>query len=250
MDKSEYKNQYILEKNYWWFKGQREIFLKLIDIYLKKKKKNYVLDAGCGAGYNSIKLKQYGKVLSIDYSNYAIQLAKKRGVKNIKRMNLNKISIKKKFDLILCSGVLYHKDIKINAVLKSFSKLLKKDGIVVITTPAIKILQNKIFLTGHDKTMHTGNRYYLNEISKKLERNNLSILKKSYFTSFLLFPIIIFRLLSNTKNLFIKNKVESNLFDLPKIINSFFSFLMSIEKQIIAKSSLPIGLHLVIVAKK
>ena len=39
MDKSEYKNQYILEKNYWWFKGQREIFLKLIDIYLKKKKK-------------------------------------------------------------------------------------------------------------------------------------------------------------------------------------------------------------------
>ena len=143
MDKSEYKNQYILEKNYWWFKGQREIFLKLIDKYLKKKKKNYVLDAGCGAGYNSIKLKQYGKVLSIDYSNYAIQLAKKRGVKNIKKMNLNKISIKKKFDLILCSGVLYHKDIKINAVLKSFSRLLKKDGIVVITTPAIKILQNK-----------------------------------------------------------------------------------------------------------
>ena len=43
--------------------------------------------------------------------------------------------------------MLYHKDIKINAVLKSFSKLLKKDGIVVITTPAIKILQNKIFLT-------------------------------------------------------------------------------------------------------
>ena len=84
----------------------------------------------------------------------------------------------------------------------------------------------------------------------KLKKNNLSILKKSYFTSFLLFPIIIFRLLSNTKNLFIKNKVESNLFDLPKIINSFFSFLMSIEKQIIAKSSLPIGLHLVIVAKK
>ena len=39
MDKSEYKNQYILEKNYWWFKGQREIFLKLIDRYLKKKKK-------------------------------------------------------------------------------------------------------------------------------------------------------------------------------------------------------------------
>ena len=39
MDKSEYKNQYILKKIIGGLKDKREIFLKLIDIYLKKKKK-------------------------------------------------------------------------------------------------------------------------------------------------------------------------------------------------------------------
>ncbi|MDA9629754.1 class I SAM-dependent methyltransferase [Candidatus Pelagibacter sp.] len=250
MEKIEYRNHYNLEKNYWWFKGQREIILSLIEKYLKKSKKNNILDAGCGAGYNILKLKKYGNVLGIDYSKEAIIFSKKRGVKNIKKMNLNKISLNKKFNLILCSGVIYHKDIKINKVLNSFKHLLKKDGLIIITTPAISFLQKKIFLTNHDKTMHTGKRYYLSEISNIIAKNKFKIIHKSYFSFFLLVPIIFFRILINFKNFFFKRKIESDLFKLPNFLNSLLLKIMLLEKKIILKLKLPIGLHLIIVAKK
>jgi|TARA_B110000971_G_scaffold40484_1_gene39634 SAM-dependent methyltransferase len=250
MEKIEYKNHYNLEKNYWWFKGQRKIILSLIEKYLKKNKKNSILDAGCGAGYNILKLKKYGKVLGIDYSKDAIIFSKKRGIKNIKKMDLNKISLKKKFNLIICSGVLYHRDIEINKVLKSFNKLLKKDGLLIITTPAINFLQKKFFLTDHDETMQTGNRYYMSQISNKLIHSKLKIIHKSYFTFFLLAPIIIFRIFYNFKNLFCKNDTKSNLFKLPNLLNSLLFYIMLLEREIILKFRLPIGLHLVIVAKK
>ncbi|MFO7872729.1 MAG: bifunctional 2-polyprenyl-6-hydroxyphenol methylase/3-demethylubiquinol 3-O-methyltransferase UbiG [Candidatus Undinarchaeales archaeon] len=100
-----------------------------------------VLDIGCCGGYLSIMLAKMGaKVTGIDSSKPAITAAKYYA-KNEKvkskcqfiHSDINKIEIKKKFDLILAKDVIEHieKDIEF---LKKAYKLLKREGNIIITT--------------------------------------------------------------------------------------------------------------------
>ena len=82
MEKIEYLNLYNFEENHWWFKGQRKILLNLIEKYFPIKKNLKIVDAGCGAGYNILILRKYGKVLGIDNSYEAIKFCKLRGIKD------------------------------------------------------------------------------------------------------------------------------------------------------------------------
>jgi 2-polyprenyl-3-methyl-5-hydroxy-6-metoxy-1,4-benzoquinol methylase len=65
-----------------------------------------VLDIGCGAGRHSLYLQNKGyEVLGIDVSPYAIQVCRKRGLKNVKLLPVTQANRKLgKFDTILMLG--------------------------------------------------------------------------------------------------------------------------------------------------
>jgi len=65
-----------------------------------------VLDVGCGAGRHSLYLQQQGyDVLGIDNSPLAVEVCKKRGLKNVKLLPISKLSPKLgKFDTVLMLG--------------------------------------------------------------------------------------------------------------------------------------------------
>ena len=101
-----------------------------------------ILDIGCGGGLLSEPMTRLGaKVTGIDASDKNIKIAKLHAKKN--KLNINylcsspeKIKIKDKFDVILNMEIIEHVE-DINFFIKSCSKLLKKDGIMILTCPNI-----------------------------------------------------------------------------------------------------------------
>ena len=108
-----------------------------------------ILDIGCGGGLLSEPMSRMGaNVTGIDASKKNIKIAKLHSKKNKLKINYlcsspEKLKIKKKFDVILNMEIVEHVE-DIDFFLKSCSKLLKKNGLMVVAT-INKTLKSYIF---------------------------------------------------------------------------------------------------------
>lgn len=100
-----------------------------------------VCDVGCGNGLFSIYLKQNLKdvnLTGIDGSEYALELAKERGLNSTFKINDFCKDIlpvdSEKYDLVVCKDVLEHL-LKPDFLVKEISRITKKNGYVLIHVP-------------------------------------------------------------------------------------------------------------------
>jgi len=104
------------------------------------------LDAGCGTGYHTIKFGKNAKLLvGIDIDKQKINEAERKyGRKNVLFLvgNIEKTKFRNGyFDIIFCQFVIEHL-INVEKIFKEFSRLLKKDGKLIIITSNIFDPQN------------------------------------------------------------------------------------------------------------
>ena len=97
-----------------------------------------ILEVGCGAGFSVEYLKgKFVNFTGVDYSENLIKYAKKHnsytGVK-FECLNVNDFNPEIKFDVVLMIGVLHHMP-EPEKVIKSLSKILKPDGVIVVNEP-------------------------------------------------------------------------------------------------------------------
>lgn len=166
--------------------GNRSDILELIDPSFKK-----ILDVGCSVGRlgADIKLKTTGEVIGIEINAEMSQIAAKKLNKiiigDVEELNTEVISEKEYFDCIIFGDILEHlKDPW--STLKEYSKLLKKNGVIILSLPNIShvsTLSSLIFLDYwpyrergiHDKT-HL--RFFtLKNIRELVHYADLSIIK-------------------------------------------------------------------------
>ena len=108
-----------------------------------------ILDIGCGGGLLSEPISRMGaNVTGIDASDKNIRIAKLHSKKNDLNINYlcsspEKLKVKTKFDVILNMEIVEHVE-DIDFFLKSCSKLLKKNGIMFVST-INKTLKSYIF---------------------------------------------------------------------------------------------------------
>lgn len=161
-----------------------------------------ILDAGCGEGNISLILAQKNhSVWGIDVSKKSIILAKKKAkILNLQNRvvflagDLQKLTIKKKFDVIICIEVLEHIK-KDDSVIKNLFLHLKDGGLAIITVPSKNALLYKLkhikeydFRVGHlrrysqkslaDKLKNAGFKKIILEKTEGVFRNFL------FYTSF------------------------------------------------------------------
>ena len=160
------------------------LILRLIRKYAKRCLT--VLDIGCGVGTIDFYLGQQGKkVLGLDVSKMAIKTARESAHKiglnkfvNFVNMDFPKQKPKGKFELIILSEVVEHlKDDK--HVVNEISKLLEKNGILIISSPSKNApLYKWGWLNEFDKKVGHLRRYTSNDMRKLFEDKHFNILEE------------------------------------------------------------------------
>jgi 2-polyprenyl-3-methyl-5-hydroxy-6-metoxy-1,4-benzoquinol methylase len=114
-------------------KPTSEIKEVLKQVSWKSKK---VLDVGCGTGLFALHAAKKGaSVLGIDFSNEAIDIAKKRRIHpKLNFQNIDAKNITEKYDIIVSIGTLEHMDNPL-LILKLLKKHLNPNGHIIVTSP-------------------------------------------------------------------------------------------------------------------
>jgi ubiquinone/menaquinone biosynthesis C-methylase UbiE len=237
-----------LEENYWWFKARRKILSVFLDLIENKETKT-ILEIGCGTGGNLKYLfNEFRHIIGLEYNDEAISFAKNKLPKNtvIVKGDANCLNIRgKSVDCVAMLDVLYHKNIKnVDNVLIQVTKILKKDGYLLITDGAFNFLQGK-----HSKNVDSVRRFTKRELISKLKKLNYHIVKASYWGISLFFLLFIKRTILEKFFRTTKNAEHFDFKSVP-IFDDFLFFLVSNEKHILRKFSLPLGSSLCILARK
>ena len=108
---------------------------ELLDKFEKFRKTGKIIDVGCGIGYFlEIAKKRGWEVYGTEFTDDALEICKSKGIK----MSLGKLDPKNydhnMFDIITSFEVLEHINNPIEEI-KNFSKILRKKGLVYLTTP-------------------------------------------------------------------------------------------------------------------
>lgn len=234
------------EDHHWWYVGNHENFLNILQRKNIFKNGIIVLDAGCGTGKWMEILKKSYKIneTGIDYNETALEYARTRGKINFRQGDINKcIFNESSFDLITSFDVIAHHNVNDSLAIKNFNTYLNNEGYLLLTVPAYQFLHSK-----HDEVVQQDKRYNRKQIKLLLENNDFEIIKISYSVC-LLFPLALIKRILN--KLFACKVEEHNEVKMPpKIINQLFLLVMRAENFLLRYISLPFGLSVLVLAKK
>src|SRR3989344_3195484 len=135
MEKSYYKNYFVLEKEHWFFKVRKKILISFVGKYAKLGSR--VFDFGCGSGYLVGELQKMGYDASgTDVSAEAIEFGLSKGVRNIVvAQNIEIRPPEGGFDLVLALDVIEHTQDDLG-VIRVLENALRPGGRAIITVPA------------------------------------------------------------------------------------------------------------------
>lgn len=143
-----------------------------------------ILDVACGQGALSLKIAKRGcQVHGIDMSPYRIGRAKilagKRGCHFLVADAEQLPYMSESFDKIVCSSSLEHFSNDIKA-LKEMSRVLKTNGIIVLTTDSLSCPMQEYLRVKHKTQYHVVNYYNSEEISERFEQSGFRPLSSKY----------------------------------------------------------------------
>lgn len=235
------KIHYDTEKHYWWFALKRSLIINSITKLTSKN--STILEIGSGGGLLSAELTKLGfDIISTDIEPASGNYTKEMGVKKVFISNCGEaIPLRDaSIDIIFMTDVLEH----IKDDYKTISecvRLLKPGGYILITVPAYQCLYSS-----WDKWNRHYRRYDKKRILTLAQDHNLSITKITYWN----IPGIPFAMFRKFVDIFNPNRTYQGFPTVPKTLDKILRFLISIENNLIQKTSLPLGLSLVCILQK
>jgi hypothetical protein len=234
-----------IEDKSYWFVHRNKVLEHIIQSYCDGKS---FFDVGGGNGYVTKALQDLGiDAYLIEPGIQGIKNAENRGIKNLINSSLQDCNFKSR---TICNiglfDVLEHVEDDVS-FLGIINKLLTVNGKVFISVPTYKLLWSEYDISsGHYR------RYSAKSLSDLLRNCGFSIEYKSYFFSFLVPLIFLFRtipwILFNNK---IKRAPEIDHNVPSGIINKLIELLTQFELYIISRNmKIIIGSSCIIVAKK
>src|SRR3989344_2951359 len=149
----------------------------------KNQKGKKILDFGAGSGHLILRLLEKGNTcLGIDTSKVVIDVLEEKvkgkfgnKVTTIKGDDKKLFKLTQKFDVVVSGEVLEHIKNEARAI-EGFFKILKRDGICVVSVPA-----NKIYWDINDDFSGHYRRYSKNELVELFRKSGFKILKAYYW---------------------------------------------------------------------
>ncbi|MEK7590059.1 MAG: class I SAM-dependent methyltransferase [Patescibacteria group bacterium] len=226
----------------WWYKVRRKIIHDLIKKYGYIENKNIkILDAGCGVGTLLKELEKYGNVSGLDFSEIAVNFCKEKNIKNVSIGNITKLPFPDNtFDIVLALDVVEHVEDDLSAM-REIYRVMKGDGVAIITVPAFK------FLWGiTDEMSNHHRRYTISELKTKIKSSGLSIVRSSYFNTFLFIPIALVRCFVRLFNIRIMSENETG----NGAVNTILYKIFYAESIFLKYINFPFGVSAFVICKK
>jgi len=241
MQAEEYGRMFQFETDYWWFVGRRRLVMRLLEPCLKPGS-GWLLDAGCGTGALLTELQQRARhVVGLDLEPLALRYARQRGEFALVQARLEALPFRSNtFDAITALDVLEHLPDD-RPALRELRRVLKPDGVLIITVPAYRFLWSK-----HDIALHHYRRYTARELRARLHEAGFEVRKLSYAVSLLFVPILLFRWLDRLR----RTPPAATLVPVGKRLNRWLIQLQDWESRLLQRVNLPFGVSLVAVACK
>ena len=248
MNSPEYERMYRLEDSYWWFVGRH----RLIESILRKRYRDtpansaasrLILDIGCGTGAMSARLKQWGQVVSADFSPLALQFSRRRGLQNLVCADAMRLPFASNaFDALVAMDMLEHLPDDVLA-LREFHRVLKPGGVVLATVPAYPHLWSE-----HDIALMHHRRYLRHELQTRFSQAGFSLEKASH-TMTALYPLVSLQRRLNAKRPH-NNPPQAAMPHVMAPVNFALTQLLTVENALAQRVDFPFGVTILCIAKK
>ena len=243
MDPELYPLMAQVEDSHWWFCSRRAIVASALS-RLGLLPGTRILEAGCGTGGNFAMLARFGEVYAMDPDLQACKFASARKTATVEpgqlpdRIPFENVS----FELVVMTDVLEHLD-RDQEALTVLRERLKPDGWLLATVPAFPWLWSV-----HNVTHHHRRRYLAGDLRALFERAGYAVAYLSYY-NFLLFPAIAaVRLLGRLRKS--SPQRSHNLRTHSGLGNSLLRAVFSSERYVIGRLAVPLGVSLLVVARR
>jgi SAM-dependent methyltransferase len=246
MEQFVYEEMFSVEETHWWFVSKRKIVMYLIQKMLPrinvKREDCQIADLGCGCGATLKILSQEYHVSGMDSSNHAIEFCRQKGLEIQKgELPYDVPYHENKLDVVLLLDVIEHIEEDAETIKKAFS-LLKPGGILICTAPAYQWLWSM-----HDETHHHKKRYNKKDFRRLFSLPSGVTIVCNYYNTFLFSLALIDRL---TYKFLDGKRRKTGVSYLPKILNTLFEKIFSLERFFLLRVRFPFGLSLIGVLQK
>ena len=187
MNPAEFANIAKSEHDFWWYRGMRAIFFRIVEPHLKERRVRRALEAGCGTGYFSrlLQAERLLPVVPIDLGWEGLRHARSMGVERLTQANALELPFRAgSFDLTLSLDVMPHfeRGVEQQAV-DELARVTSPRGLVVIRTAALNLLRSR-----HSQFVYERQRYTRGQLVALARSAGIRALRCTYANS-LLMPV-------------------------------------------------------------
>jgi SAM-dependent methyltransferase len=185
MNPAEFANIAKCERDFWWYRGMRAIFDRVVEPYLAGRRIARALEAGCGTGYFShlLQTDRQWPVVPVDISAEGLQYARSMGVRRLAQADISALPFAaNSFDLVLSMDVLPHLPRGAeDGAIAEFGRVLAPGGLLILRVAALDVLRSR-----HSQFAHERQRFTRERLEASVDRAGVRVLRSTYANALLL----------------------------------------------------------------
>ncbi|HEY1758287.1 MAG TPA: class I SAM-dependent methyltransferase [Bryobacteraceae bacterium] len=245
MNPAEFHNIARSERDFWWYRGMREILFRLLDPVAATAAS--VLEAGCGTGHLSKSLEQrYGwRMTPLDLGWEGLEYAQGYGLSRLVQGNVTALPFAGAvFDALVSMDVLVHLPPGGEAgALSEFARVLKPGGLLAIRVSAFHALRSR-----HSEFVGERQRFTRGALRQALKLAGFEVERATYVNS-LLTPVSLFKF--RVWEPLMRAPLGSGVVDVPAWLDRLLYLPLRAEaKWIEHGGSFPAGQSLLVLGRK
>jgi SAM-dependent methyltransferase len=246
VDQTAYRQFAELEQSHFWFIGRRRIFTHLLERELGTNGSGRtILDVGCGTGGMLEPLSRFGHVTGIDTSPEAIQVCRERGFERVQVGSAYELPVPDgSVDVITMFDTIEHVPDDARVLAES-RRAMRAGGLLFLSVPAYQFLY-----ANNDRVAHHERRYTARQLRTRLGAAGFQPTQVTYFNT-LLFPAILPAVLAKKGLERVRDPGDTtNLtHSIPAPMNRALAGIMSSERRLLERRSLPFGHSIIAIAR-